>query len=137
MAYLCRALQEEVSLPPERMQTLTSFLLKQRPSGLVYDDAAQLCLRLHCVIDGVPSELRSQTTLPALADVFAELARIGWVREQSSPMSSFYGARLHEVTDRGHWVEVIASIYKKGDVVDVARGDALAALVGFQKRVGM
>ena len=49
-------------------------------------------------------------------------------------MRTFYGARLHEVTDRGHWVEVVASIYKKGgDVVDITRGEALALRVGFRK----
>ena len=115
------------------MQTLTSFLRQQLPGGMIYDDAAQLCLRLHCVSDGVSSALRAHTALPELADVFAELARAGWIREQDSPMRTFYGARLHEVTDRGHWVEVIASIYKGGDVVDIRRGEALAVRAGFRK----
>jgi len=116
------------------MQTLTSFLRQQLPGGLIYDDAAQLCLRLHCVTDGVPLALRPQTALPGLADVFAELARVGWIREQDSPMRTFYGARLHEVKDRGHWVEIIASIYKKGaDAVDISRGEELALRVGFRK----
>lgn len=114
------------------MQTLALFLREQLPSGLIYDDAAQLCLRLHCVNDGVPLALLAHTALPALADVFAELARAGWIREQDSPMRTLYGARLHEVTDRGHWVEVIASIYKKGGVVDATRGEALALRVGFR-----
>jgi len=27
------------------------------PEGLAYPDAVQLCLRLYCTVDGVPSEL--------------------------------------------------------------------------------
>jgi hypothetical protein len=61
-----------------------------------------------------------------LAATFAELARAGWIRESSA-----------QATESGHWVGVIASIFKQGvGVVDIARGEALARQVGFgQERV--
>lgn len=56
----------------------------------------------------------------------------GWVREQDSQHRSLYGAQLHQVTDKGHWIEVMASLSKKGaDVHNFARGEELARKAGF------
>jgi hypothetical protein len=93
---------------------------------MIYPDAAQLCLRLYSTADGVPEVFRSQLSRLGLADTFAELARSGWIRESGA-----------QTTESGHWVEVIASIFKQGaGVVDMARGEVLARQVGFgQERV--
>jgi len=98
---------------------------------MAYDDAAQLCLRLYSVTDGVPPSFLEQLTRQGLADAFAELARSGWVRGPTLPAPR-YRASFHDVTDRGHWIDVIASIFKRGgDVVDLARGDELVRQIGF------
>ena len=95
-----------------------------------YPDAAQLCIRLYCTVDGVPQSL-CPLTKEVIADAFAQLARIGWVLDQNSWMQSYYGAQFHAVTVKGHWVEVIAAIFKKGpDVVDMTRGEELARQAG-------
>jgi hypothetical protein len=113
---------------------LTAYLAKQLPEGMPYNDAAQLCRRLYCTVDGVPDEFLPLSR-QKLADIFAELAAIGWIRDLDSPLRSFYGAEFHEVTDRGHWNEVMASISKKGsDIHDLERGAKLACRVGFNTK---
>jgi hypothetical protein len=116
------------------MHNLASFLTKQLPEGLVYDDAAQLCQHLYCTVNGVPDQFLPLSR-QKLADIFSDLAASGWIREQDSQLRSLYGAQLHEVTDRGHWIEVMASISKKGgDIHDLARGSKLARKVGFVRK---
>jgi hypothetical protein len=116
------------------MQNLASYLTKQLPEGLAYDDAAQLCQRLYCTVDGVPEQFLPLSK-PKIADIFSELAVSGWVREQDSQLRSLYGAQFHEVTDKGHWIEVMASILKKGsDIHDLERGEELARKVGFVRQ---
>ena len=106
--------------------SLTDYLRRNFPTGLPYDDAAQLCLHLYCVASDVPEHLQERLSRQSLADTFAELVRSGWVSDQESPLRAFYGAHLHDVADRGHWIEVIASIFKKGNVRDIARGNHIA-----------
>ena len=113
------------------MNDLASYLKAQLPEGMCYYDSVQLCFRLFCTVDGVPKAL-----LPilkeTLGDAFARLASIGWVRDDDAGYSVLYGASFHRVTDRGHWIEVISSIFKKGpDVVNMVRGEELARQVGF------
>lgn len=91
------------------------------PGGFALPDARQLCFRLYCTVDGVPSELQPQCSRPGLADAFAELARTGWIAE--------YGKQAGE-TD--FWLEEITSILRPGpDVVDLDHGDRIARLAGF------
>jgi hypothetical protein len=75
-------------------------------------------------VDGVPEHLHSQCSKDGLAVVFAKLAGRGFLTDKPL-MASLYGANLHSVQEKGHWVEVIASIFKKGDTVDRDIGDAL------------
>jgi hypothetical protein len=110
-------------------RSLGSYMARRIPTGLEYFDAAQLCLRLYCVTGCLPEDLQAQASRQGLADAFAELARSGWVKDQESPMRAYFGAHFHAVTDRGHWIEVLASILKKGDVVDIERGEKLARLL--------
>ena len=89
------------------MDNLASYLRTQQPEGMSYMDAAQLCLRLYITVDGVPEQLLPLSK-ETLSDAFAELARSGWVHDDGL-LHSFYGVALHAVTDRGHWIEVMAS----------------------------
>jgi hypothetical protein len=98
-----------------------------------YRDAAQLCIRLWVTVEGVPEALLALTK-PKLGDAFAELAAAGWVGEGRMLYAALHGAQYHEITDRGHWVEVMASVLKKGpDVFDRERAEELARQVGFVK----
>ncbi len=115
------------------MDNLASYLKVRVPEGMSYPDAVQLCLRLYGTVEGVPKQLLPLTK-EVLGDAFAELASAGWVQRDKLCYAPLYGASFHQVTDRGHWVEVIASIFKKGpEVVDLDRGEVLARQVGFIK----
>ena len=93
---------------------LALFLEQRAPQGLSYDDAAQLCLYLFATTGDLPPELRSGLSKEVLADTFSELTRRGWVKDAQGPYSALYGANFHAASDRGHWIEVIASMFKKG-----------------------
>jgi hypothetical protein len=104
---------------------LQDYISRAFPEGLSYNDAAQLCLRLYCTLDGVPTELHTQCNKETLSEVFARLASAGFVKGGTT-LATLYGASFHSVTDKGHWVEVIASIFKKGDTVDASVASTLA-----------
>jgi hypothetical protein len=94
-------------------------------------------MRLYCTVDGVPVELLPLTK-ERLGDDFAQLARSGWIARDNHGESSAYGASFHQVTDRGHWIEVIASIFKIGpSIVDHERCMAIAESAGFAAIVGL
>jgi hypothetical protein len=103
---------------------LEHYLSDAFPDGLSYNDAAQLCLRLYCTLDGVPSELHTQCNKDTLSEVFALLAGSDFIKGNALK-ASLYGANFHSITDKGHWVEVIASVFKKGDTVDLSVGHSL------------
>ena len=119
------------------MEDLVSYLRARMPNGMSYPDAVQLCLRLYCTVDGVPQQLLPLSK-ETLGDAFAKLASAGWVHADKGSQSTLYGANFHQVTDCGHWVEVIVSIFKKGpDVVDITRGEVLARRAGFVCQKGV
>ena len=104
---------------------LQNYISRAFPKGLSYNEAAQLCLRLYCTLDGVPTELHTQCNKDNLSEVFAHLASGGFVKG-STTLATLYGASFHSVTNKGHWLEVIASIFKKGDTVDASVANTLA-----------
>jgi len=96
------------------------------PEGLAYPDAVQLCLRLYCTVDGVPSELLPLSK-EALGDAFAALGGVGWVQGGPQP---------HQVPDPAHWIGVMLAIFK-GSHPDMERGELLARQVGFVVEKGL
>lgn len=105
--------------------SLEDSIAEAFPSGITYDDAAQLCLRLFCTVDGIPSFLHQQCTKDNLATAFAYLAATGAV--VGDPVTAaLYGANFHNVTEKGHWVEIIASLFKKENARNPDRGEELA-----------
>jgi hypothetical protein len=58
----------------------------------------------------------------ALASEFAEIYTRGLIRDYSDIYSVYFGAHFHSPADKGHWLEVVASIYKKGMTVDEEAG---------------
>ena len=103
---------------------LEKYICEGFPDGLSYNETAQLCLRLYCTVDGIPPHLHLQCTKDNLAVVFARLAQRGFMTTPAL-LAVLYGANFHAVTEKGHWVEVIASIFKKGDTRDAAIGEPL------------
>jgi hypothetical protein len=105
------------------MEKLGPVFIQRLPSGMSYSDAEQLCLRLYCTADGIPEAFHSQLSRQGLADMFAELARAGWVHESSEHLP---------ITESSHWHGVMLSIFKSGpDVHDLARGAELVKRFGF------
>jgi hypothetical protein len=100
------------------------LISKSFPDGLSYNDTAQLCLRLFCSVDGVPEKLHEQCNKEQLAITFSELAKSNFIIGDSVG-SIIYGANHHHVIDKGHWIEVIASIFKVGNTADSSIGDEL------------
>jgi hypothetical protein len=103
---------------------LSRYIEEAFPSGISYNDAAQLCLRLYSTPDGVPKVIHAQCTKDTLAEAFARLAATGVIVGESVS-SARYGANFHVVCEKGHWIEVIASIFKMPGVVDFATGAQL------------
>jgi hypothetical protein len=92
--------------------------------GLSYEEAAQLCLRLYITVDGIPDVFHEQCSKDGLAEAFAGLAAKGLVKGGAS-LATIYGANFHAIHEKGHWIEVIASIFKEGGLVDMDVGDRL------------
>ncbi|WP_020407618.1 hypothetical protein [Hahella ganghwensis] len=103
---------------------LKSYIKKAFPEGMTYNDAAQLCLQLYCSLDGVPEPLHPQCTRDTLSETFAQLAQEGNIKGPALE-SAYYGANFHQVEDKGHWLEVIASIFKVGETRDMDAGAKL------------
>lgn len=104
---------------------LQQYISAVFPDGLSYCDTAQLCLRLYCSLQGVPEHLHAQCNKDALAEMFARLASSGFIKDDPEMFAPLYGASFHSVSEKGHWVEVIASIFKKGDTVDESSAKSL------------
>jgi len=103
---------------------LETYISGAFPQGLSYNEAAQLCLRLYRRVDGIPEELQKECSKDGLADVFSRLEARGFLNTE--PLTAgYYGANFHNVKEKGHWIEVIASIFKKSDTVDFELGESL------------
>jgi len=119
-----RAKKQERSANDADGRGISETIRRAFPGGLDYDDAAQLCLALYS-FRVLPDELMCQCTKENLAAVFSELASAGFIRVTTAKTAVRYGASSHDPGDTGHWIEVIASILKIGDTVDVDRGRSL------------
>ncbi len=104
--------------------SLEEFIETTFEDGLTYNEMAQLCIRVFCSVQGIPGQLHEQCNKNTIANTCASLVSKGFVKGDTVS-STFYGARMHEVTDKGHWIEVMASVLKKGNVVDELLSDQL------------
>lgn len=104
--------------------TIGTLIRDTFPEGLAYDDAAQLCLMLYS-FSVLPDDLMCQCTKENLPLVFSDLVSTGFIQVPEVNTASRYGAFLHDPKDKGHWIEVIASIFKIGNTTDLQRGKNL------------
>ncbi len=100
---------------------LTQYLTDRLPKDVSYDDLAQLCMGLHVYVDGIPSEMQGLLNKDDEAMAFAEFVRQRFDDSYGYAASARYGANLNRPTEKGHWLEVIASIYKDGAIFDRQR----------------
>jgi hypothetical protein len=93
--------------------TLTNFLIERIPGGIRYDDAVQLCLALYTTADLLKGvRIDTELSMDGIADTFADIARLGLIKDYASHKAVPHGAAFHSVNDKGHWVEIMASIFK-------------------------
>jgi hypothetical protein len=105
--------------------TIGELIRATFPEGLAYDDAVQLCLTLYS-FKVLPDEMMRQCTKENLAVVFADLASTGFVISIQPSTAVLYGANFHDTNEKGHWIEVIASIFKVGNTLNMDRSKVLA-----------
>lgn len=55
--------------------------------------------------------------------MFARLS--GSITDDARLLASKYGANFRAVNEKGHWIEVIASIFKKGNTMDALAAKTL------------
>jgi hypothetical protein len=97
---------------------LETYIKEVFPDGLSYNETAQLCLLFYSVeIESLPEVCKAECNKDTLSNIFASLAQQGFLNTDAIE-APLYGANFHEVTDKGHWIEVIASIFKKGNTVN-------------------
>ena len=104
--------------------TIETLIRKSFPAGLNYDDAAQLCLTLYCS-GFLPEPLASQCTKDNLPLIFSRLSADHFIKFTDADTSARYGANFHNPNEQGHWVEIIASIFKIGNTKDSDRSQEL------------
>jgi hypothetical protein len=96
--------------------SLQQLLTRALPGGVYYGDAAQLCQRLYCTIDGIPTELGPECTKEGLASAFASLAQAGWVTGVPDTVGQ-------QAFAPQHWLGVIRLVLQTEGGVDFGRGD--------------
>lgn len=107
------------------MNPLTEYMLDRLPAELSYDDLAQLCISLHVSADGIPAELQPLLQKEAQAQAFADFVTARYDESCGKGLAARYGANHHDARDKGHWIEVIASLYKIGNTLDHGRAQEI------------
>lgn len=107
---------------------LFDFLSEQFPDGIPYEDAVDICLGIYSSNNILPSEVqKDDLTMVGIADVFARLAQAGLIKNYSSYKAVLYGANYHSIEDKGHWIEIQASILKLKVTYNVDKSHTLLA----------
>ena len=104
-------------------ERLFQWLCQTLPQDIAYLDTANLCAALYCSLSCLPEHLQKEALdKQALAETFAE-----FVRSRNLPATygellwAYYGAGFHDPRDRGHWLEVMASVVKMRRQPDLER----------------
>lgn len=84
-----------------------SYLNKSLPKNINYMDLSNLCLTLFFTLDVLPKKYQSlELNREILSIVFSELCLKRKIIEYPSKAS------FHSTHDRGHWLEILASVLK-------------------------
>jgi hypothetical protein len=95
---------------------LGAWLQDRCRQGFDLPEAEHLCRRIYYKFDGIPMALRAQLSRDTLAALFAELARLGWIRTVG----------IEQIArDPEHWRNLLTPDYRRvGPVYDVMLGEA-------------
>ena len=89
-----------------------SYLNQILPNDISYRQLSNLCLTLFCTCSILPEKFRNIILdKESLAIIFSKIAKEKEILSYP-PIASFYGASFHDSHDKGHWLEVMASILK-------------------------
>ena len=101
---------------------LADFLREKFRDGIQYEDAAQLCLSIYSAKNILPAgSVDEELSMERVAEAFSDIAKLDLVKSYSSYKSVIYGASYHSIEDKGHWIEVQASVLKLNTAYDLER----------------
>jgi hypothetical protein len=96
---------------------LGAWLQDRCRQGFDLPEVEHLCRRIYYRFDGIPMALRAQLSRATLAALFAELARLGWIRAVCG-IDQF-------ALDPEHWRNLLTPDYRRvGSVYDVMLREA-------------
>ena len=94
------------------------YLNQTIPKTIDYMELSNLCLTLYCTTDILPKKFLSlELDKENLSYVFSKLSKEKDILSYPNT-ASFYGASFHNTHDKGHWLEVMASVLKMGNKPD-------------------
>jgi hypothetical protein len=101
---------------------LNEYLSKGFRNGIQYEDAIELCKAIYCAQNVLPQYVQSNDlSMNAIAEAFSDIAKLGLIKNYVPFNAVLCGANNHALEDKGHWVEVQASILKLGAAYDAQR----------------
>ncbi|TPN87381.1 hypothetical protein [Aquimarina algicola] len=101
------------------------YLNQSLPNDIQYRDLSNLCLTLFCNVSILPDKFQSiKLDNENLAIILSKIAKEKAIPSYPST-ASIYGASFHNSYDKGHWLEVMASILKLGTQPDTKEAEKL------------
>ena len=104
--------------------SLEYYIGESFESGLSYNDASQLCLRLFCTVDEIPVQYHEECNKHNLSVIFSNLSKKGLITPNYE-QAKLYSVEQYPIKDISHWFEVIGSIFKIGGTVHPVAGKKL------------
>ncbi|WP_160114065.1 hypothetical protein [Aquimarina sp. AU119] len=112
----------------DNLKDLFSYLNQSLPSDIDYRELSNLCLTLFCTTGILPEKFQSlELNKENLAIIFSKIAKEKKLPTYPS-LASLYGASFHKSHDKGHWLEVMASILKLKNEPDIKEAEKLLIL---------
>jgi hypothetical protein len=112
----------------DNIKDFYSYLNQSLPNDIKYRDLSNLCLTLFCNISVLPETFQSiKLDKENLAIIFSKIAKEKEISSYPST-ASLYGASFHNSYDKGHWLEVMASVLKLGNEPDIKEAEKLLVL---------
>lgn len=89
-----------------------SYLNKSLPDSTNYMNLSNLCLTMFFTLDVLPKRFQSlELNKEALSIIFSKICKKRNITTYPYD-ACLYGASFHNTHDKGHWLEVLASILK-------------------------
>lgn len=102
------------------MNLIDLLLNHFKDDGVRYEDAVELCLAIYSCSDILPTSMEPKNLcMNDIAEAFANIARRNLIKNYSSYKATLYGANYHAIEDKGHWIEIQASIFKLKTIYDI------------------